>query len=49
MLSTLDRLARATPEQVKAAARKWLSRPAFSLTYTPGELDCIDPESLARL
>jgi predicted Zn-dependent peptidase len=33
----LDRLARATPEQVKAAARKWLSRPAFSLTYTPGE------------
>lgn len=33
----LDRLAKATPEQVKAVARKWLSRPAFSLTYTPGE------------
>src|SRR3546814_2080869 len=31
------RLAKATPEQVKAAANKWLSRPAFSLTYTPGE------------
>ena len=33
----LDRLAKATPEQVRDAARKWLSRPAFSLTYTPGE------------
>ena len=33
----LDRMAKATPEQVKAAAQKWLSRPAFSLTYTPGE------------
>ena len=33
----LDRIAKATPEQVKAVANKWLSRPAFSLTYTPGE------------
>ncbi len=33
----LDRMAKATPEQVKAVAQKWLSRPAFSLTYTPGE------------
>ncbi|HEV7314270.1 pitrilysin family protein [Sphingopyxis sp.] len=33
----LDRMAKATPEQVKAVADKWLSRPAFSLTYTPGE------------
>lgn len=33
----LDRMAKATPEQVTAAARKWMSRPAFSLTYTPGE------------
>ena len=33
----LDRMAKATPEQVKAVASKWLSRPAFSLTYTPGE------------
>ncbi|WP_432768836.1 MAG: insulinase family protein [Sphingopyxis sp.] len=33
----LERLAKATPEQVKAVANKWLSRPAFSLTYTPGE------------
>jgi len=33
----LDRMARATPEQVRAVANKWLSRPAFSLTYTPGE------------
>ena len=33
----LDRMATATPEQVKAAAQKWMSRPAFSLTYTPGE------------
>lgn len=33
----LDRMAKATPAQVKAVANKWLSRPAFSLTYTPGE------------
>ncbi len=33
----LDRLAKATPEQTAAVARKWMSRPAFSLTYTPGE------------
>jgi predicted Zn-dependent peptidase len=33
----LDRLAKATPEGVKAVTQKWLSRPAFSLTYTPGE------------
>ena len=33
----LERMAKATPEQVKAVANKWLSRPAFSLTYTPGE------------
>ncbi|MGH6649619.1 MAG: M16 family metallopeptidase [Sphingopyxis sp.] len=33
----LERMAAATPEQVKAVANKWLSRPAFSLTYTPGE------------
>ncbi len=33
----LDRLAKATPEQTMAVARKWMSRPAFSLTYTPGE------------
>ena len=33
----LDRLAKATPEQTVAVARKWMSRPAFSLTYTPGE------------
>lgn len=33
----LERMAKASPEQVKAAAQKWLSRPAFSLTYTPGE------------
>jgi zinc protease len=33
----LDRMAKSTPEQVAAVARKWMSRPAFSLTYTPGE------------
>ncbi|MHA4839343.1 M16 family metallopeptidase [Sphingopyxis sp. MSC1_008] len=33
----LDRMAKATPEQVKAVANKWLSRPAFSLIYIPGE------------
>jgi len=33
----LDRLAKVTPEQAKAVADKWMSRPAFSLTYSPGE------------
>ncbi len=33
----LKRMADATPDQVKAVVDKWLSRPAFSLTYTPGE------------
>ena len=33
----LDRLAKANPEQTAAVARKWMSRPAFALTYTPGE------------
>jgi predicted Zn-dependent peptidase len=33
----LDRMAKATPAEVQAIANKWLSRPAFSLTYTPGE------------
>lgn len=27
----------------------WTPPPAKPMTYTPGELDCIDPESLARL
>jgi zinc protease len=33
----LDRAAKMTPEQVKVAVNKWLSRPAFSLTVEPGE------------
>lgn len=33
----LEQMAAATPEQVKAVTQKWLSRPAFSLTYVPGE------------
>ncbi|WP_033075266.1 M16 family metallopeptidase [Sphingopyxis sp. MWB1] len=33
----LDRMAKATPEQVRDITRKWMSRPAFSLKYTPGE------------
>ncbi|MDO9369266.1 MAG: pitrilysin family protein [Sphingopyxis sp.] len=33
----LDRMAKATPAEVKTVAQKWMSRPAFSLTYTPGE------------
>src|SRR3546814_19698223 len=30
-------MAKATPAEVKAVANKWLSRPALSLTYVPGE------------
>lgn len=33
----LERMAATTPEQARAVANKWLSRPAFSLTYVPGE------------
>ena len=33
----LQRAAAATPEQVRLAAEKWLSRPVFSLTVEPGE------------
>ncbi|MBL0769232.1 insulinase family protein [Sphingopyxis sp. DHUNG17] len=33
----LERLAKVTPDQAKAVANKWMSRPVFSLTYTPGE------------
>ena len=33
----LERLAAATPDSVKAAMGKWLSRPVFALTYEPGE------------
>ena len=32
----LERLARQTPATVKAAADKWLSRPAYTLTVVPG-------------
>ena len=33
----LTRAATTTPEQVRAAAQKWLSRPVFSLVVEPGE------------
>ncbi|MBX7514594.1 insulinase family protein [Qipengyuania sp. GH38] len=33
----LDQMAAATPEQVHALARKWLSRPVFNLVFNPGE------------
>ncbi|QZD86454.1 M16 family metallopeptidase [Qipengyuania psychrotolerans] len=33
----LSQMAAATPDQVGALARKWLSRPVFNLVYNPGE------------
>lgn len=33
----LERTAKMTPAEVKAAAAKWLTRPAFALTVEPGE------------
>ena len=33
----LQRMAEATPQQIRDVARKWLRRPTFSLTYAPGE------------
>jgi predicted Zn-dependent peptidase len=33
----LQAYASATPEQVRAVARKWLSRPVYALTVAPGE------------
>jgi zinc protease len=35
----LRELATATPTQVRAAMRKWLSRPVYALTVVPGERD----------
>src|SRR3546814_1662007 len=37
----LERLAKATPEQVKAAANKWLSRPAFRSEEHTSELQSL--------
>ncbi len=42
----LTELAALTPEQVAAAARKWMGRPVFNLTVEPGERDT-SPEMLA--
>ncbi len=42
----LKELAALTPAQVVAAARKWMSRPAFNLTIEPGKRDT-SPEMLA--
>jgi zinc protease len=42
----LKELAALTPEQVAAAARKWMGRPVFNLTVEPGERDT-SPEMLA--
>ena len=42
----LVELAAVTPAQVQAAARKWLSRPAFSMTVEPGPRDT-SPAALA--
>ena len=40
--SDLDELARATPASVAAAARKWMGRPAYRLTVSPGERSAED-------
>src|SRR3546814_10061779 len=46
----LARMAKATPEEVKAVANKWLSRPAFSLTYVPkSEEHTSEIQSLMRI
>jgi zinc protease len=42
----LGKLAALTPAEVRAAARKWMSRPAFSLTVEPGTRDT-SPAALA--
>ena len=42
----LTELAALTPEQVVAAARKWMGRPVFNLTIEPGTRDT-SPEMLA--
>jgi zinc protease len=35
----LDAMARVTPQEVRAAGRKWLSRPALTIMVEPGERD----------
>ena len=44
----LDRLAKVTPEQVRAATNKWLKRPAYTAIVEPGERDAyVEAQSVA--
>jgi len=43
----LEEEAALTPEQVRAAAKKWLSRPAFAFTLEPGKRDPYEETKLA--
>ncbi|HEV8408853.1 MAG TPA: pitrilysin family protein, partial [Sphingomicrobium sp.] len=43
----LEEEAALTPEQVRAAAKKWLSRPAFAFTLAPGKRDPYEETKLA--
>ncbi|UZK65747.1 M16 family metallopeptidase [Sphingomonas sp. M1-B02] len=38
----LEAMARVTPEQVRAAGRKWLTRPALTLMVEPGQRDAYE-------
>jgi predicted Zn-dependent peptidase len=44
-----DRMLAATPGQVDAAARKWLSRGDYTLTVSPGKVEATDAASAAGL
>lgn len=44
----LDEEAALTPAQVRLAARKWLSRPAFAFTLAPGKRDPYEESKLAN-
>lgn len=44
----LEEEAALTPEQVRAAAKKWLSRPAFAFTLAPGKRDPYEESKLAN-
>jgi predicted Zn-dependent peptidase len=43
----LQRLATTTPASAKAAANKWLSRPAYALTVEPGQRDAYEEPKAA--
>ena len=46
--SELDAYAKATPAEVRAALQRWIARPVYALTVTPGPRQAFDDPSATR-